>query len=339
MIPGLAQVPVHHLYRAMEFLLDAAEEVQREVFFATSDLLNLVVDLLYFDTTSTYVEVEEGAEAPESPGYRKRGYSRDHRPDLPQVVIGLAVTREGIPIRCWCWPGNTHDATVIEGVKRDLVGWKLGRVITVVDAGFTSEATPRTLQRTGGHYIAGERLRSGKPAVEAAIRRPGRYQPVGDNLEMKEIIVGTGPSRLRSILVRNPQEAERDRKQREALSHACARSWPPSRTVPARPTPERAARSWPTPPIGSTSARTSTAGCRSTRTRCGPRRGSTARTWCAPRMMASPPKISPWATGSSSRSKTPSARSNTPWICGPSTTGWRSGSARTCCCAGWRCCW
>lgn len=217
-IPGLPRVPVHHLYRAMDFLLEAEEEVQREVFFATSSLLNLEVDLLFFDTTSTYFEIEEeDADTCEGPGYRKRGYSRDRRPDLPQVVIGLAVTREGLPVRCWSWPGNTHDATVIPQVKQDLVGWKLGRVITVVDAGFTSEANLRTLQRAGGHYIAGEKLRSGKPAVEAALRHPGRYQVVRDNLEVKEIIVGRGEGRVRYILVYNPQEARRDRQKRADL--------------------------------------------------------------------------------------------------------------------------
>jgi transposase len=202
----------------MDFLLEAEEEVQREVFFATSSLLNLEVDLLFFDTTSTYFEIEEeDADTCEGPGYRKRGYSRDRRPDLPQVVIGLAVTREGLPVRCWSWPGNTHDATVIPQVKQDLVGWKLGRVITVVDAGFTSEANLRTLQRAGGHYIAGEKLRSGKPAVEAALRHPGRYQVVRDNLEVKEIIVGRGEGRVRYILVYNPQEARRDRQKRADL--------------------------------------------------------------------------------------------------------------------------
>lgn len=214
-IPALPQVPVHHLYPAMDFLLAAEEEVQRDVFFATSDLLNLEVDLLYFDTTSTYFEVEEeDADTADRPGWRKRGYSRDHRPDLPQVTIGLAVTREGIPIRCWCWPGNTHDATVITQGRRDLVGWKLGRVVTVVDAGCTSEDNLRTLQRTGGHYIAGEKLRSGKATVEAVLRRPGRYQAVRDNLEVKEITVGVGEARVRYLLVRNPKEVERDRRQR-----------------------------------------------------------------------------------------------------------------------------
>jgi transposase len=70
---------------------------------------------------------------------RKLGYSKDKRPDLLQVVTGLTLTREGIPIRSWVWPGNTADMSMIEEVKNDLVGWKLGRVISVLDRGFASE--------------------------------------------------------------------------------------------------------------------------------------------------------------------------------------------------------
>ena len=84
--------------------------VQEAVFFAVADLLNLEVDLLFFDTTSTYFERDtedpdpDGADG--APGFRRYGHSKDHRKDLPQIVIGLAVTREGIPVRCWCWPGQ-----------------------------------------------------------------------------------------------------------------------------------------------------------------------------------------------------------------------------------------
>ncbi|MDR7519728.1 MAG: hypothetical protein QN123_09195 [Armatimonadota bacterium] len=88
-------------------------------------------------------------------------------------------------------------------------------MITVVDTGFTSAENLRTLQRTWGHYIAGEKLRGGKAVVGAAMRRPGRYKAVRGNLEVKETVVGTGEARVRYILVRNPQEAARDRRQRE----------------------------------------------------------------------------------------------------------------------------
>jgi hypothetical protein len=70
---------------------------------------------------------------------RRRGYSKDHRPGLPQVVVGLAVTQEGIPVKSWTWPGNTQDMDVIREVKRDLAGWMPGRVISVMDRGFCSE--------------------------------------------------------------------------------------------------------------------------------------------------------------------------------------------------------
>lgn len=93
-------------------------------------------------------------------------------------MIGLAVTREGIPIRCWVWPGNAADVARVQEVKRDLIGWRLGRVVTVLDRGFMSEENLRELQRAGGHYIVGERMQSGKEAVEAALARPGRYQKV-----------------------------------------------------------------------------------------------------------------------------------------------------------------
>lgn len=217
-IPGLDAIEVQQLYRAMDFLVGSDETLQQAIYFSVADFLNWEVDLLYFDTTSTYFEVEEeDPDSDEQPGLRKRGHSKDHRPDLPQAVIGLAVTRDGIPVRCWVWPGNTSDASVIPQVKKDLVGWKLGRVITVVDRGFASEDNLRQLQRSGGHYIAGERMRSGKPNVDVALNRAGRYQMVRDNLEVKEIIVGDGEARVRYVLVRNPEEAKRDRATREKI--------------------------------------------------------------------------------------------------------------------------
>ncbi|WP_060788504.1 IS1634 family transposase, partial [Geobacillus zalihae] len=176
----------------------------------------LEVDLIYFDTTSSYFEVDP-SETPEGESLRKQGFSKDKRPDLVQIVIGLAVTREGVPIRAWVWPGNTMDMTVIKQVKQDLIGWKLGRVISVMDRGFSSEENLRILQQAGGHYIVGEKMRSGKAAVEEALNRRGRYQQVRENLHIKEIIVGDGEARQRYVLVYNPSEAERQRKEREKL--------------------------------------------------------------------------------------------------------------------------
>jgi transposase len=130
-------------------------------------------------------------------------------------VIGLAVTREGIPVRVWVWPGNTNDQSVIAQVKDDLRGWRLGRCVWVVDRGFSSEENLRCLTKGGGHWIAGERMRDGHPAHEAALARQGRYRQVRDSLRVKEVLVGDGEAAKRFVVCHNPHEAERDRSGRE----------------------------------------------------------------------------------------------------------------------------
>jgi transposase len=213
-VPGLAAMDEDQAYRAMDLLTEADTEgaVQESVFFAVAHLLNLEVDLLFFDTTSTYFErdtEEDGEDA-----FRRYGKSKDHRDDLPQIVIGLAVTKEGIPVRVWCWPGNTNDQQVLAEVKDDMRHWKLGRVITVVDRGFSSADNLAYLRRAGGHYIAGMRMRDGGELAEQALARQGRYQQVRDNLRVKEVRVeGAGGTRF--IICHNPEQADRDKSQRE----------------------------------------------------------------------------------------------------------------------------
>jgi transposase len=219
-IPGLAAMDDDQAYRAMDLLVEAdvQGEVQQAVFFAVADLLNLEVDLLFFDTTSTYFERDEPDGQGEGEdegvaGFRAWGKSKDHRDDLPQIVIGLAVTREGIPVRCWCWPGNTNVATVLAQVRDDLRGWKLGRVITVVDRGFSSAENLAYLRRGGGHYIAGMRMRDGNPLVAQALARQGRYQRVRDNLRVKEVRLDA--TDVRFVICHNPDQATRDQAQRQ----------------------------------------------------------------------------------------------------------------------------
>lgn len=202
-------ISLQHLYRAIDFLLEHEERVQREVFYSTADLFNLEVDLLFFDTTTTYVESEE------EDAFRRYGYSKDKRPDLPQVVVGLAVTKEGLPVRCWVLPGDTQDMTTVERVKNDLLGWKLSRLIWVMDRGMSSEENRIILQKAGGHYILGEKLRDNQEAHQKAISSKGRYQKVRENLEVKEIALGQGERRRRFVLVRNPEQAEKDKATRE----------------------------------------------------------------------------------------------------------------------------
>ncbi|WP_431955268.1 IS1634 family transposase, partial [Actinacidiphila sp. bgisy167] len=193
---------------------DATGAVQETVFFAAAHLLNLEVDLIFFDTTSTYFERDGEDEDGGDEALRRFGHSKDHRKDLPQIVIGLAVTREGIPVRCWVWPGNTSDTTVIEQVKDDLRSWRLGRVVTVTDSGFSSEANLAYPTRAGGHYITGVKMRETSKKADAALARQGRYQEVRDNLRVKEVRLDGDPGR-RWIVCHNPAEAARDAERRE----------------------------------------------------------------------------------------------------------------------------
>jgi transposase len=87
----------------------------------------------------------DGAGEDKSAGFRTHGKSRDSRDDLPQIVIEMAVTRGGIPVRVWCWPGNTGDPALIRQIKDDMRDWSPGRVVWVADRGFSSAANRRYL--------------------------------------------------------------------------------------------------------------------------------------------------------------------------------------------------
>ena len=227
-VEGLPEVSDDECYRAMDFFLDTLEELQETVFFAVANLLNLEVDLLFFDTTSTYFETErlddelqddelqddEDDEAfpLEEAGRRAWSkHSKDHRPDLPQVVVGMAVTREGIPVRLWTFPGATSDQVIIRKVKDDLGSWGLNRVIWCLDRGFNSAENRRYLQRAGGHYIVGEKLRGDSKEDAVALSRQGRYRVVADNLRAKEVRVDDGVARDRFVICHNPERAAHDK--------------------------------------------------------------------------------------------------------------------------------
>ncbi len=218
-IPDLGEVDDDACYRAMDRLLEVEDDLAEAVYWAVADLLNLEVDLLFFDTTSTYFETEQ----PDDPtgtdtvGFRALGHSKDHRPDLPQVIVGMAVTRTGIPIRVWCWPGNTNDSALIRQVKDDLRSWRLSRVVWVADRGFTSAENRRYLQRAGGHYIIGEKLRGDSAEAKSALGRQGRYRTVADNLGVKEVVIDDATMRDRFVICHNPDQAERDRAIRDQL--------------------------------------------------------------------------------------------------------------------------
>ena len=185
------------------------------MFFSVANLLNLEVDVIFFDTTSTYFE-RRRRETRRARAAAVLGHSKDHRPDLPQVVIGLAVTREGIPVRVWVWPGNSNDQTLVEQVKA-----RPGRLA----------ARPRDLRSSTPASRAEDNLASLPPAArplhrrdEAPLRdagdraRAGAAGPlrtvVRDNLGVKDVKVGDGDAAVRYVVCHNPAEADDDRARR-----------------------------------------------------------------------------------------------------------------------------
>jgi Transposase DDE domain len=225
LISGLPATTDDACYRAMDWLLEIRGQLERAVFDRAADLLGLEIDLLFFDTTSTYFVTEEadapiardaqgvpvpdgtGAAGGREAGFRTWGNSKDYRDDLPQVVIGMAVTRTGIPVRVWCWPGNTSDSALIRQVKDDMRHWCLSRVVWVADRGFSSAENRRYLRKGGSHYIIGEKLRSGSAEAQAALSRQGRYKDVAGNLKVKEVRIAEDE---RFVICHNPEGAERD---------------------------------------------------------------------------------------------------------------------------------
>lgn len=222
-LPSGRELELQHLYRAMDFLEAHKPEVEKAVYFKAADLMNADVDLIFYDTTSLHFEIDDEDEVPQTKddrtyvALRKRGYSKNGRDDVPQIVIGLAVTRDGLPVRSWVFPGNTGDVTTIEQVKQDLRGWRLGRCVFVGDAGMTSEDNRRKLALGNGKYILGAKMRAGDEVTKEVLARQGRYHAVRDNLRVKEVIVGDGERRRRYVVCHNPEEAARQQAHRSKL--------------------------------------------------------------------------------------------------------------------------
>jgi hypothetical protein len=231
-LPGKEVLELQHLYRAMDLLEANKEHVEREVYFRMADLMNADVDLIFYDTTSMHFEIDDEDEAVqwgnklagrrEYPPLRRRGHSKNGRTDAPQIVVGLAVTRDGLPVRSWVFPGQTNDVTTIEKVKADLRGWRLGRCVFVGDAGMNSEENRRTLALGGGRYILASKMRAGDEVTHEVITRAGRYQQVADNLRVKEVTVGDGERRRRYVVCFNPVEAERQKSHRKKILEGLA---------------------------------------------------------------------------------------------------------------------
>ena len=233
-IQGASELSLHHLYRAMAWLGEALPKdqqsgstpfvprtikdlVEEELFAQRRDLFS-GLDLVFFDTTSLYFQGEGG----ESIG--KRGHSKDHRPDLKQMVVGMVLDEKGNPVCSELWPGNTADVkSLVPIVERLKTRFHLGEVCIVADRGMISAETLAEVEKRKWKYILGVRMRSSTEAKQV-VARGGRYaevHPTSEDpkdpspLKVKQVWV---ENKRRYIVCVNEDQAAKDRHDREAVT-------------------------------------------------------------------------------------------------------------------------
>jgi hypothetical protein len=242
-VEGAGSLALQHFYRAMGFLGEALPEAQQdhpsveeeqgfsprcvkdlieEDLFERRHSLFTSLDLMFFDTTSIYFEGEGG----ESIG--QRGHSKDHRPDLNQMVAGAVLDGEGHPVCCELWPGNTTDVKTLVPVARRLrERFGIQSSCLVADRGMISRTTLDWLEAPGHRwfYILGARMRKQREVSEEVLSRAGRYRVVHEErlqakdpspLKVKEVWVED----RRYVVCLNEEQARKDAHDRQAILSA-----------------------------------------------------------------------------------------------------------------------
>jgi transposase len=233
LIEEVEDLSLHHLYRAMSFLGEEIEDQRGATPFAPRCTKDLVeegmflerrdlftgLDLVFFDTTSIYFEGEGG----EILG--QKGHSKDHRPDLNQMVVGVVLDNRGKPVCCEMWPGNTTDVkSLIPVTDRIRSRFHVGQFCVVADRGMISADTLRELEDPGRKipYILGTRMRKVNEIKREVLSRPGRYREVREEkkfskepepLKVKEVLL----EGKRYIVCLNPRQARKEAQDRETI--------------------------------------------------------------------------------------------------------------------------
>lgn len=205
------QLKYQHFLRAMDYLQRAKIKIEKDIFLELADLFSLKVDIVFYDLTSTYFEGSDCEMA-------EFGYSRDHRRDKKQILLGLVTTKEGLPIAHEVFSGNIADKSTVEGIIKGLKSrFNIGRCIFVGDRGMVSQENLDFLEKETYQYIVALKKRRSKEIEDIIEADLSKYQSVDDNLKALEVNRG----HLRYIICHNSQKAEDDRLFRqEALAQA-----------------------------------------------------------------------------------------------------------------------
>src|SRR5512137_1175658 len=230
-VKGIETLSLHHFYRAMGFLGEEVEDQADATPFAprcTKDLIEEAMfserrdlftglDLVFFDTTSIYFEGEGG----ETLGHK--GHSKDHRPDLNQMVVGVVIDSHGKPVCCEMWPGDTPDVrTLLPETERVRARFHIAQFCIVADRGMISADTIRKLEEKEIPYILGARMRKVNEIKSDVLSRAGRYREIRQEgnsskdpapLMVKEVSLDG----KRYIVCFNPKQARKDAQDRQAI--------------------------------------------------------------------------------------------------------------------------
>ncbi|MCG2660867.1 MAG: IS1634 family transposase [Kiritimatiellae bacterium] len=231
-ITGADGLELHHLYRAMAFLGEplpeetsvlgsprCVKDLIEEMLFERRRDLFTEIDLVFFDTTSIYFEGQGG----ETLG--RYGHSKDHRPDLRQMIVGIALDSDGWPLCCEMWPGNTTDVkTLLPVVERMKRRFRVRELCVLADRGMIRKKTIAELEAADPpvRYILGARMRRQKEVSETVLKCRGPWDEIQPErtsskdpapLKVREVFV----EGRRYIVCLNEEERRKDARDRKAI--------------------------------------------------------------------------------------------------------------------------
>ena len=214
-IEGIPEdIPLHHYYRALSQMIEVKEPLESALYNRLNTLFSLDFSMVFYDLSSSYFE---GA----GPSEAKRGYSRDHRPDRPQVEIGLVVNHDGLPITHMVFEGNLKDSRSLPEILERMQGaFKIRRCIFVCDKGMVSRKNLKDLSSSGYEYIVSIKLRHSQEASSILPMLPERerFVRLKDNLLVFEL---PAKAQERYIACYNPLRARESAEHREANLREC----------------------------------------------------------------------------------------------------------------------
>lgn len=208
---------LHQYYRAMDYLIEHKERIEQKVFAQMRDLFCQSVDVVLFDTTSLvyYGEGEpESEDEEEEKPLLARGFSKDHRSDLKQIVVGVLVSKEGIPLAHEVFAGNTNDVSCFRVIIDQVASkFKIGKVILVGDRGMISQKNLDYLHEKNYEYILGYRMRTIPKKERHWVLTKTDLKRVRKDLHWKEVTYND----QRLLVCYNPERAKLDAKKRDEI--------------------------------------------------------------------------------------------------------------------------